>query len=532
MAVFLIAIGMVTGGFVKFVFFEEIEGDVVAAHVTLPLGTSAETTGRAVAQIEGAAQRLVAELESAGQGEVVVAYMAAVGEQPYRAQKGFGGPALNSFLGAHRGEVTIELVSGEEREIKSKAIADRWRELCGPIPGAVELAFSAGVMDAGDPIDVELRGNDVEALRASAGELKERLADYAGVYEITDSFRGGKQEVRLDILPAAETLGITRADLARQVRQGFYGEEAQRIQRGRDEVKVMVRYPEGDRESLAGLESMRVRGANGSQAPFSAVARAEMQRGFAAIERADRQRTVRVKAQVDLGVATPDEILADVERDVLPGILASHRGVGYSLEGQKKEQAETVQAMGAQFLLALLAIYALMAIPFGSYIQPLIVMTAIPFGIIGAIAGHLLLGMSFSVLSLCGMAALAGVVVNDSLVLVDWVNQRVAEGMTLGEAARHSGRDRFRPIVLTSLTTFAGLTPLLLERSVQAQFLIPMAVALAFGVLFSTVITLVLVPAQYLILEDLRRALAWLLGVQKKRRERRGRAAGAPGASA
>jgi multidrug efflux pump subunit AcrB len=311
---------------------------------------------------------------------------------------------------------------------------------------------------------------------------------------------------------SAEALGLSRLDLARQVRQGFYGEEAQRVQRGRHEVKVMVRYPAAERRSLFGVEAMRVRTPAGGEVPFGAVASVDLKRGYATIQRTDRKRTVQVTADVDTERANPTEIQRALSEDVLPGILARHHGVTFSLEGEQHEQAETRAALGRTFALALLAIFGLMAIPFRSYVQPLIVMTAIPFGLVGAVLGHVVMGVELSSLSLCGIAALAGVVVNDSLVMVDFVNRARAEGAALFEAVRTAGVQRFRPILLTSLTTFAGLTPLLLEKSVQAQFLIPMAISLAFGVLFSTLITLMLVPSIYLILEDALRAGRWLYG--------------------
>jgi multidrug efflux pump subunit AcrB len=292
------------------------------------------------------------------------------------------------------------------------------------------------------------------------------------------------------------------------VRQAFYGEEAQRIQRGRDEVRVMVRYPAAARRSLGDVEDMRIRTPDGSAVPFSAVADATLGRGFATIERADRRRVVSVTAAVDETVATPNDVVQALRTDVLPEIAAAYPRVAYSLQGEQREQSEFLEAMRQRFYAAMLVIFALLAIPLRSYVQPLIIMTAIPFGMVGAIWGHILMGWDLSMFSIIGMVALSGVVVNDSLVLVDYVNRRVRDGMALREAIASAGGARFRAILLTSLTTFAGLSPLLLERSLQAQFLIPMAISLAFGVLFSTAITLVLVPAVYMILEDVK-ALAW-----------------------
>jgi multidrug efflux pump subunit AcrB len=296
------------------------------------------------------------------------------------------------------------------------------------------------------------------------------------------------------------------------VRQGFFGEEAQRIQRGRDDIRVMVRYPEDRRTSLGDLEQMRVRTPDGGEVPFSTVARAEMGRGFASIRRVDRRRTISVTAEVDEAQANPGEVLADLEANFLPELLATHPGVSYTLEGQQRSQAESMGALSKGFAVALFVIYAMMAIPFGSYIQPAIVMSAVPFGIVGAIWGHAAMGLPISLLSMFGVVALAGVSVNDSLVLVDFINRENRGRGSLKDAVIRAGTSRFRPILLTSLTTAAGVTPLILEKEVQAQFLIPMAVSLAAGVLFATVITLALVPAIYLILEDILNFFRWLGG--------------------
>jgi multidrug efflux pump subunit AcrB len=493
--------GLVFGGFVKLSFFPPVEGDNVVALITMPQGTPAAVTERAVRRIEAAAEELRAELDGNIQHT-----LASIGEQPYRVdQSRNGGGSAESFSGAHLGEVNLELISPDDRTVPAEEIERLWRERTGPIPDAVELVFTSALFSAGEAINVQLSGRDIDELRLAADELKARLGEYPGTYNITDSFRAGKQELVLGIEPGAEALGLSLSDLGRQVRQGFYGEEAQRIQRGRDEVKVMVRYPADQRRSLGDVESMRIRTPAGDEVPFSSVATAELGRGFASINRTDRRRTINITAEVDLSVANANEIATSLSEETLPKLLATHRGLTWRFEGEQMEQQDTLASLGKGFLLALLAIYALMAIPFKSYVQPLIVMSAIPFGVIGAVIGHILLDIELSVLSMCGMVALAGVVVNDSLVLVDYVNRGVARGESWLEAVNEAGVARFRPILLTSLTTFAGLLPLLLERSVQAAFLIPMAASLAFGVMFSTLVTLVLVPAGLLMMGDLQR---------------------------
>jgi len=507
--VMIVTAGLVAGGWTRFVFLPEVEGDYVAAFLTMPQGTPAEATARAVARIEEGAERLRAEIDAATPADAPSVFrhmLSSVGGQPRRAEqeRDRTGRAVASTSAAHLGEVNVELAPSEDRDVSGEWVVGRWRELTGAVPDAVELTYSSSVLSAGEPIDVELRGTDVAALQAAAADLKERLAGFAGVYDVADSFRGGKRELNLRIRPSAEALGLSLADLARQVRQAFYGDEVQRIQRGRDEVRVMVRYPRERRRSLGDVERMWIRAGDGSAVPFGAVAEVEHGRGFAQIKRADRQRVIDVTAHVDLEQTTPNEVVRDLRRSVLPEILAAHPGISYSLEGEQRQQREFMESLRWGFMLALFMIYALLAVPLGSYVQPLIIMSAIPFGMVGAVWGHFLIGWDLNFFSMLGLVALAGVVVNDSLVLVDYVNRACARGLSVDEAARTAGVARFRAIMLTSLTTFAGLTPLLLERSLQAQFLIPMAVSIAFGVLFATAVTLILVPAWYLILDDLR----------------------------
>ncbi len=510
----LVCLSMVASGHIRFAFFPPVESDYVSATLTMPQGTPVETTAAAIRELERAALQVKGELdvEHPGVAPVVKHVLASVGSQPSIGSRGAGGGA-GSGSGSHLGEVSIELLGGDERPLTAAAVSERWRALAPELPDVEELVFSSDLFSAGDPIDIQLQATDVERLQASAEKLKRRLAEYPGVFDVADSFRGGKEEIKLDILPSAEPLGLTLADLARQVRQAFYGEEAQRIQRGRDDVRVMVRYPERQRRSLADLDNLRIRTPDGGEVPFYTVARAERGRGYATIKRADRQRVINVTADVDLTQATPNEVLASLNREFLPTLLAEHPGLSFTLEGEQGEQRKTLAALFRNFGFALFLIYALLAVPLRSYSQPLIIMAVIPFGLVGAILGHLLMSplvpavRQLSMMSIFGVVALSGVVVNSSLVLVHYVNQRRGEGATVGQAIRDAGVARFRPIVLTSLTTFAGLTPLLLEKSLSAQFLIPMATSLAFGVAFATLISLFLVPASYEILEDLKRGL-------------------------
>jgi multidrug efflux pump subunit AcrB len=506
-ALLVATIGLLASGRIPFSFFPPIQADYLAARLTMPLGTPLEVTREAAGYIASTVPALLDELDpqySKSGRPLVKHVLVASGAHPFKAKQASGpGRRTQDGSGGHMAEVVLELIPAEERTASTKEIGDAWRDRVGPVAGAVELAFASDLFSVGEAINVELQGADVDALREAATRVRAELVQYPGVVDVGDSFRAGKQEIKLAILDSAEPLGLTMQDLARQVRQAFYGEEAQRIQRGRDDVRVMVRYPAGERRSLADLEQSRIRTPAGAEVPFTTVARAELGRGFSTIRRTDRKRVVNVTADVDREKTTANLVLADLQASKLPPILADFPSVSYRLEGMSEQQSQATGGLLSASVIAILAIYALLAIPLRSYTQPLLIMVVIPFGLIGAIGGHLVTFRDLSFMSVIGIVALSGVVVNASLVLVHYVNGRREAGESVVEAARTAGLRRFRPIVLTSLTTFVGLTPMLLEQSVQAQFLIPMATSLAFGVLFATVITLLVVPCGYLILEDL-----------------------------
>ncbi|MFP6607818.1 MAG: efflux RND transporter permease subunit [Myxococcota bacterium] len=499
-------VSIVASGILKFSFFPFVEADYVSARLAMPPGSPVAVTEAAVREVEAAARRVKLQLDqeySVDGRSIVKHFLTSVGEQP--SSRGNPTSPSRPLASSHLGEVTIELVGGNQRPLSARAIVQRWRDETPAIPDVQELTFTASLFSAGDPINVQLHSPDVAQLERAADQLKQRLAKYPGVFDIGDSFEGGKEEIQLDILPAAQALGLTLDDLASQVRHAFYGVEAQRIQRGRDDVRVMIRYPEAERRSLADLDNMRIRTPSGGEVPFYAVAKARAGIGYSTIKRANRQRAINVTADVDLVQGNANEILADLQRGFLRQLVLDHPGVRYTLEGEQKEQAEAASSLVRNYLMALVLIYALLAVPLRSYSEPLLIMSVIPFGAVGAILGHLMMGMNLSMMSVFGIVALSGVVVNSSLVLVHYVGQKREQGEELFEAVRAAGTARFRPIVLTSITTFAGLTPLLLEGSMGSAFLKPMATSLGFGVVFATLVSLFLLPSGYLILQDLRR---------------------------
>ena len=359
-------------------------------------------------------------------------------------------------------------------------------------------------MGGGAPISFRLSGRDNGAIDAAAADMVEHLRSYEGLYEIENSGSSGPEELKLAVRPGAEALGVTLMDLAGQVRQAFYGVEAQRIQRGESDLRVMVRYPRGERKSIGNLENMWIRLPDGREVPFDAVATYNLAPGQDAIHRINGKRTVTVSANADAASVDIGAVNRGVYRDFLPTMLARHPSVRMEAGTSLTEQRSSVVEMVSGFLIALAGIYVLLAVPLKSYVQPLAIMAVIPFGLVGAILGHGIVGVTLSALSLLGFFAVAGVVVNDSLILVHHINRRVAEGLDTVSAAIDAGRTRFRPVLLTSLTTFFGLVPIVLERSMQAQMVIPMAVSLAFGILFATVITLFLVPCLYAIQADVK----------------------------
>ncbi len=495
--------GVVGGGWVRSIFLAPVPSDYIVALMNMPEGSPYHMTVSNVERMRRALEEVRSELEAEGLRDPIRYLSVTLGGSQFQGGGPSGGMDRSNRIG--QGEIALELVEPDIREISAPELADRWRSRVGQLPGVRDLTFQAEAANpAGNAINIQLTGRDVNELEAVGNRLKEKLNTYAGIFDVRDSYSKGKDEINLRILPSARAAGFTQADIARQVRGAFFGDEVQRIQRGRDEIKVMARYPEAARDQLYSLENMWIRNGNGEPMPLRNAVKLEMGEGFSEITRIDRRRAINVFADADEAVTNVNDVVDDLQKSIFPDLAREFPSVNITLEGESKEQEDVRMSIAQGGVLAALIIYALLAVPFRSYTQPLIVMCVIPFGIVGAIGGHWITGQDFSVLSLLGLVALSGVVVNDSLVLVDFINQQVRAGKPLLEAIRESGVQRFRPVILTSLTTFVGLIPILLETNLQAQFLIPMATSLAFGILFATSITLLLVPSAYLILEDIK----------------------------
>ncbi len=497
----VIIVSYVASGRYGFSFFPRVATETARATLVMQPGTPAHITESHIRRMEEAAHTLRQKhTDPQSNVSMINNVLISVGWKAGNMHKrdAAGKPEL--------GQVSLELIPPEERTlpVTTKELVAQWRKAIGTIPGSQELNFRAEIGRGGDPIDVQLTGDDFPMLGVVAARVRQRLAEYPGLFDIQDNFENGKPEIRLTLKPEAEKLGITTQELGRQVRQAFFGAEVQRIQRGRDDVRVIVRYPKSQRSSLDTLETMRLRTTDGYEVPIGNVADFTHGRSFSEISRINRKRAINITADLDKKKVDTNQIRHDLE-PFLAQLEQEYPGLKTTLEGELKEQERSFGSLFYGTLLAFAAIYALLAIPLRSWSQPVLVMLVIPFSIVGALLGHMTMGMNLSIVSVMGMLALGGVVVNDSLILVEWINRKLRDGMDLVEAVSSAGVARFRPILLTSLTTFFGLTPLILEKSTQAQFLIPMAVSLGFGILYATLISLILIPAGYLILQDILR---------------------------
>jgi multidrug efflux pump subunit AcrB len=499
----VIAVGLIVGGVIKFEFFPHVEGETVAAKLTLPKGAPAEQTAAAVARIEAAARSLNETLRGTN-GEPIIRHMLAhEGSQPFKVSFA---PSTGGGLTENLGEVTLELLPAADRTISTETIVAEWRKRIGEIPGVEELSFIGNTSRTGNAFDLEFHSPDPKELRAAVDFFKEKLRSYASVADVSDNNRQGKRELLLGVTPQGETAQLTLGMISNQVRQAFYGEEVHRLQRGRDEVKVMLRYPREERLNLDNLERMQLRLPDGTEVPFHEAATAESARGPASIYRAEQQPAIRVTGDINKSVpgANANEVVKDLDEKIFPEMLQRFPSVSYAYQGEQKDQRQSMQELGFGFILALAGIFIILAIPLRSYVQPLIVMSVIPFGALGAVVGHVLFQVELSIMSMIGIVAVAGVVVNESLVLVEYVNRHRQKGLSVLPAAQEAACARFQAIMLTSVTSFIGILPLMLEKSLQAKFLIPCGISLAFGCLFNLVNTLVLVPNVYAILEDIK----------------------------
>lgn len=481
--------GLLAGGQVRTILAPEARGEFLKAELRLAHGTPEERTQQAITEIVSALHEVEANYQrQTGSEEKILAYVAA-----------YGFDQIN-------GLVSVELTKDEQRSISTLEVEQRWREQVGTIHGAEVLAISGDDEGGWGPaIAFDLMHRDFNTLKAASDELEQALRQYAGLFDIRNGAGDTADEFHLDIMPEAESLGLTRYALGNQVRHAFYGAEAQRIQRGTDEIKVMVRYPKADRELTSSLSNMFIRTPQGDEVPFDTVAKLDINQGLLKTTHINFQRASEVTAEVDRARVEPSKVMEEVEKNVLPPLLKKYPGLRYGVSGMADEERKLGVSLMVGFALALLGIYALLAIPTKSYLQPLIIMGVIPFGIIGAIVGHWITGYAFSMMSVIGVIALSGVVVNDSLLLVDYTNKAMDRGADRYTAVTEATTRRFRAIMLTSVTTFMGLAPMLLERTVQAQDMIPMAISLAFGIVFATVITLLLLPCLYLMLDDVNR---------------------------
>ncbi len=502
LALMLWAMGLIVGGRQPLVLFPQDDADILIARVRFPEGSPVSIAEKAAASLESAAWSLNDDPSLRPvSGPLVRQVYSITGE-------------FADFLplrGNNLCETRIELMPAEDRRIRDDQIISRWNDLVGPLHDASEFRIYGRQPGPTDrPIEVRLLGDSLSDMAAASERIKKTLTQFDGVSNVSDDLVAGRREMLVSMRPSASALGLTLDDVARQLRQGFFGGEAVRLHRDREQVKVRVRYPVEERQSIVDLEGLRLSAPGGREVPFLEVAQVEWGRSYANIMHQDGKRRVRIMADVDDRVANSEAIMRTMQGGVLDEVVSEYNGMSWKFGGDRERMDESVASLRNGFNLALIAIYTILAGMLRSYVQPIVILTAVPFGLIGVIGGHFLLGMDLTLLSLFGVVALAGIVVNDSLVLVDVINVGIREGKSLKDSVHEAGERRFRAVLLTSVTTIAGLAPLLAERSSQAQSIIPMAVSLVFGLLASTFLTLLVLPSIYLIVNDIRRAIRWI----------------------
>ena len=498
-AVLILSVSLLPAGIVTSSFADAVEGDFATARLEMPEGTPAERTYAVAKELEAAGHRVIERLSVERPDDsppLVSGVTVIVGEGPRREGGGLT-PEPTRNPQANVAAVEFKLLGAQERQIPTGEIVQRWREEVGILPNVRGVTFTGAVIDLGNPVEVVLSHPDSDRLARIASGLTDRLQGIEGVFDVRSDHAPGVKEIQLVLRPEGRTLGLTQEAVAAQTRAAFFGAEVARVQRGRDEVEVFVRLPADERSAITDVEGFRIRTPAGGEVPLRQVA--ELSTGIAApvIRRRDGQRVVTVTADVDLTVITGGEANAVLVDSILPELTAANPDLTYTLGGEQQQQFDSLDSLYRGFALAMLMIFALLAIPLRSYTKPFIVMAAIPFGIVGVILGHLILGMTFTTTAILGILGLSGVVVNDSLVMIDFIDQRLREGVPARTAIIEGAKGRFRPIMLTSVTTFLGFTPLILEQAIQAQYLRPFAASLGFGIAITTAILMVLIPALY-----------------------------------
>jgi len=494
-SILLLTIGLIKGGILKFEVFPEVDGFVMTSTVEFPGGTPPEVTEQAIEQIDAALLRLAKHSQTRSGDPLIQDRLSLVGQTLEDMPKS----------GPHLGSVQAILLDSERRGVHSKDLMIQWEKEIGLIPGVKSLTFAGLAMGPpGAPIEVWLQGQDMEDILAAADDLMDRLGKFEGVFQIRSDFSQGKNEMRLELKPQARTLGLTVDDLAKQIYAGYYGDEAVRLQRGRDDVRIKVRYTADERSRISDLERVRIRTRNGHEVPLMSVADISFAPGYSTMIRTDGMRRVAVSADVDTNKANANEIFSELSSSFFPHLKRRYPRIQVALQGEQKKMRESLGTLFIGYPLAVLGIFIIVATMFRSYVQPFVILFTVPFGIIGAVLGHLLFGYDLSIMSIFGMVALTGVVVNDAIVLIERVNENIAEGMPFFDAILNGGARRFRAVFLTSISTVGGLAPLIMETDLQAKFLIPMALSIAAGIAFATVLTLVLVPSLLALLSDFR----------------------------
>jgi hydrophobic/amphiphilic exporter-1 (mainly G- bacteria), HAE1 family len=506
-----LAMGLVRSGVVPRNLFPKLDGNAIVASLTFPDGTPDSQTDRWTQHIEDSFWKIADQFETDGKPVARTSYRV-VGTQVAR-----GGPGAQatSGSGSHIGSVEIELVSSEERDATSETIIAAWRQAIGTIPGTEQ--FTVGSMahgPGGAPVEFKLLAPALysDDLEEAVEQCKTHLTSFPGVKDIVDDSVPGKWEYRFRIKPDAASMGVSTADLAETVRAAYFGEEVMRLQRGRHEVKLMVRYPREERNTLASFDDIRVRSDDGAERPITELAEIDVERGYSEINRVNQLRSITVTADMDEAIGNAELVRTKLKDEFLPALLKEFPHVQVRWEGQAAQSAESMRSLFSGFVVAVLVMFVLLTLEFKSYLQPCLVLLIIPFGLVGAIVGHALLGLPLTMFSMFGIVALTGIVVNDSIVLIDFINSRVKSGLPLNDALAEAGTRRFRPVLLTTVTTIGGLLPILLETSFQAQILIPMATSIAFGEMFATALVLYLVPVSYSLYASLLGLLARLSG--------------------